>query len=501
MLNGFLILNQKFGLRIQLVFKMRFTIIIPLTSGFIRLQSIKATRRQSAVYIGDNYRSNSNLSNRYLDLFNCEGAFSSLLDENAIGYEIRLSDGFESGNSWELPIAIAHWILRSGHEIVDNEPDYYIWSTGALDLNLNVVPSDYSIDKKINEFHKQGILLPDERIVFLLPHSHGHQLIKEKFPHSYHFSIDCFSAADHFLSSLGFGRANSLSNDRKYGIRKLIEPLNFPFLLSKNNLVFTTCIIGLIFLATFGLWKFDIKRYPSGDDLSTSSLRPIESIANLEGGSDKILADRPSLFGSDKSELWIDPKGLNLEEFFENDYWKSQVLSLVGQYRLERLQFLSRGDDRKFEENGGWILARGCGKAKCSQQEFLYAIDPNGQLLVLFHDKVYKDIDLYGETNFDFHPVIRDYVANTANYVAINQAFALLGPEEQKFFLEIVVSDSRTLASDGGIIAPEYISQFIRFALSNSNDIPDFSTTKENFLLMQRIISEEKAALKLRSLD
>ena len=55
-------------------------------------------------------------------------------DMQLVPHELRLSRSFDTGRSWEVPVALAHGLLARGHAIVAEpaEADLILWATGAV---------------------------------------------------------------------------------------------------------------------------------------------------------------------------------------------------------------------------------------------------------------------------------------------------------------------------------------------------------------------------------
>jgi hypothetical protein len=65
-------------------------------------------------------------------------------------YLLWLAEEIESGNSWELPVLLAHLVVALGHQLV-TEPakaDIVLWSTGEIDADLQLRACDYRLAAK-----------------------------------------------------------------------------------------------------------------------------------------------------------------------------------------------------------------------------------------------------------------------------------------------------------------------------------------------------------------
>lgn len=64
-------------------------------------------------------------------------------------FDLRLSARVDTGRSWELPVALAHWLQGQGHLVGVDEPELLVWATGALDLDMGVIVQDYHLERKL----------------------------------------------------------------------------------------------------------------------------------------------------------------------------------------------------------------------------------------------------------------------------------------------------------------------------------------------------------------
>jgi hypothetical protein len=88
-------------------------------------------------------------------------------------FDLRLSARIDTGRSWELPVALAHWLQAKGHILGVDEPELLVWATGALDLDMGVIAQDYHLATKLSA--SQGLLKAaveeGRRVLVLLPDS------------------------------------------------------------------------------------------------------------------------------------------------------------------------------------------------------------------------------------------------------------------------------------------------------------------------------------------
>ncbi|KMO27190.1 hypothetical protein [Methylobacterium aquaticum] len=125
-------------------------VVVPTTGGPVVLLSLK--RRPglpaSAAFAAGDYRPLP-WSGDYARLAASGGPLSRLADAGP--YELRLSGSFDAGRSWEVPVCLAHGLVARGHSLTaDPEAaDLVLWATGAVDLDLAVLPGDYALLDKL----------------------------------------------------------------------------------------------------------------------------------------------------------------------------------------------------------------------------------------------------------------------------------------------------------------------------------------------------------------
>lgn len=131
---------------------MRVCVIVPTTDGpapILRLAQLAQAPR-SVMRTQDDYRPLPP-SSRYHAFVQAGGALADRLGQGGGQFELRLGAAVETGRSWELPVAIAHWLHGRGHEIAVDAPDLVIWATGALDNDLSVLRRDYHLGSKLEQ--------------------------------------------------------------------------------------------------------------------------------------------------------------------------------------------------------------------------------------------------------------------------------------------------------------------------------------------------------------
>ncbi|MGX7708937.1 hypothetical protein [Methylobacterium sp. Gmos1] len=127
-------------------------VVVPTTGGPVVLRSLKKRPGlpASAAFAAGDYRPLP-WSGDYARLAAAGGPLSRLAGEASEPYELRLSGSFDAGRSWEVPVCLAHGLLTRGHSLTaDPEAaDLVLWATGAVDLDLAVLPGDYALLDKL----------------------------------------------------------------------------------------------------------------------------------------------------------------------------------------------------------------------------------------------------------------------------------------------------------------------------------------------------------------
>ena len=150
---------------------MKVCVTVPTTEGpapITRLRRLSKAPR-SVMLIHDDYRPLS-ISERYHAFVQAGSPFASRMDYGVDQFEVRLWRKIETGRSWELPVALAHWLLDQGHEVDVDEPKVLVWATGALDNDLCVLQRDYHLGRKFEqslEYLKDNLRNGAQVIVFL----------------------------------------------------------------------------------------------------------------------------------------------------------------------------------------------------------------------------------------------------------------------------------------------------------------------------------------------
>ncbi|KAA0116677.1 hypothetical protein CIW48_27480 [Methylobacterium sp. P1-11] len=146
-------------------------IVVPTTGGPLVVRSLKVRPGlpASAAFAQGDYRPLP-WSGDYARLAAPGGPLSSLTGATA-AHELRLSGSFDAGRSWEVPVCLAHGLLARGHRLVaePGEADLILWATGAVDLDLAVLPGDYALRDKIERSRALLDAAPQTPRAVLLP--------------------------------------------------------------------------------------------------------------------------------------------------------------------------------------------------------------------------------------------------------------------------------------------------------------------------------------------
>jgi hypothetical protein len=129
-------------------------VIIPTTAGplIVRRLTARQALPASCAFAEGDYRPLP-WSNDYARLVGPDGPLARRIPElGKTAYELRISGSFDAGRSWEAPTALAHITVADGDTLTDDPAlaERILWATGAVDLDLNVIPADYALIDKLN---------------------------------------------------------------------------------------------------------------------------------------------------------------------------------------------------------------------------------------------------------------------------------------------------------------------------------------------------------------
>jgi hypothetical protein len=92
------------------------------------------------------------ITRKYADLTSQGGPLAALGPPVKPGlYRLLLAGPIDAGDSWQLPVLLAHLAVALGEKLAE-EPakgDIVLWSTGAVDVDLNIVNHDYRVPAKV----------------------------------------------------------------------------------------------------------------------------------------------------------------------------------------------------------------------------------------------------------------------------------------------------------------------------------------------------------------
>ena len=129
---------------------MRIAIVIPTTSAPLLVERISPRARlpRSLVLTRGDYRPVPGMSERYHHFVDAAGPLSDILAAEDVRYELCLTQAPETGRSWELPVALAHYVREHGHDIVTHDANIVIWATGAVGSDGDILDDDYHLQTK-----------------------------------------------------------------------------------------------------------------------------------------------------------------------------------------------------------------------------------------------------------------------------------------------------------------------------------------------------------------
>ncbi|WP_342152863.1 hypothetical protein [Methylorubrum sp. SB2] len=147
-------------------------ILIPTTAGPLRVRALtpRPGLPASAAFADGDYRPLP-WSADYARLAAAGGPLARLVGQEVGPHELRLSGSFDAGRSWEVPVGLAHGLAARGHRLVaePEEAEWILWATGAVDLDLAVLPGDYALLDKIERSRPLLAEAPRARLAMLLP--------------------------------------------------------------------------------------------------------------------------------------------------------------------------------------------------------------------------------------------------------------------------------------------------------------------------------------------
>ncbi len=130
----------------------RVLVVVPTTGGPLLLRRLapRPGLPHPAAFAEGHYRPLA-LSADYRALAGPEGPVARHLGAPLPPHELRLSGEPDGGRSWEAPVTLAHLLLAGGWSLAADgeEADLLLWATGAVDLDLRLLPGDYALTRKV----------------------------------------------------------------------------------------------------------------------------------------------------------------------------------------------------------------------------------------------------------------------------------------------------------------------------------------------------------------
>jgi len=130
---------------------MRVLVLVPTTGALNRVLRIVARPDLPASQVIIRYKPLA-ISGDYNALTAKAGPLAALGPPVMPGpHQLWLAGEIESGNSWELPVLLAHLVVALGAELAEDpaKADIVLWSTGEVDLDLRIADNDYKLAAKV----------------------------------------------------------------------------------------------------------------------------------------------------------------------------------------------------------------------------------------------------------------------------------------------------------------------------------------------------------------
>ncbi|WP_410824802.1 hypothetical protein, partial [Methylobacterium oryzisoli] len=147
-------------------------VVVPTTGGPLRLRALRPRPGlpASAAFAEGDYRPLP-WSADYARLAAPGGPLARIPGVAAVPHELRLSGSFDAGRSWEVPVCLAHGLIARGLRLAaePGEADLVLWATGAVDLDLAILPGDYALLDKIARSRDLFDAAPQAGLAVLLP--------------------------------------------------------------------------------------------------------------------------------------------------------------------------------------------------------------------------------------------------------------------------------------------------------------------------------------------
>ncbi len=155
---------------------LRVLVVVPTTGGPLLLRRLapRPGLPHPAAFAEGHYRPLA-LSADYRALAGPEGPVARHLGAPLPPHELRLSGEPDGGRSWEAPVTLAHLLLAGAWALAADaeEADLLLWATGAVDLDLRLLPGDYALARKVEASRALLEAAGGRRAVAVLPPGPG----------------------------------------------------------------------------------------------------------------------------------------------------------------------------------------------------------------------------------------------------------------------------------------------------------------------------------------
>jgi tetratricopeptide (TPR) repeat protein len=132
---------------------MRVLVLVPTTGSLnrvLRIEAYPGLAHSFAVAQGDFQP--LRITRKYADLTREGGPLAALARPVQPGtYRLWLAEAIDDGDSWVLPVLLAHLVVAFGDQLVDepDDADIVLWSTGAVNLDSQIIDTDYKLNDKV----------------------------------------------------------------------------------------------------------------------------------------------------------------------------------------------------------------------------------------------------------------------------------------------------------------------------------------------------------------
>ncbi len=154
---------------------MRVLVLVPTTGSLnrvLRIEAYPGLAHSFAVARGDFQP--LWITRKYADLTREGGPLAALaLPVHPGTYRLWLAEPIDDGDSWVLPVLLAHFVVAFGDQLVDEpgKADIVLWSTGAVDLDSHIIDNDYKLKDKVKHSRTglEAAAAAGARVIAILP--------------------------------------------------------------------------------------------------------------------------------------------------------------------------------------------------------------------------------------------------------------------------------------------------------------------------------------------